>query len=188
MNSTSQNIKEGDLLIAQPYMQDANFKRSVLYLCQHSRDEGAVGFVLNKPIHMKINQLAPDFPEFDAEVYYGGPVATDAMFYIHDVGDILDDSLAVKNGVYWGGDFEKLKFLISSKLIKPKNIKFFIGYSGWTAGQLEAELKERSWLLGDMDVNYVFKSESISLWSRVLHNKGGVFTVLAQMPEHECQN
>ncbi|MBL7792479.1 MAG: YqgE/AlgH family protein, partial [Saprospiraceae bacterium] len=129
-----EEVKNGSLLIAEPFMLDPNFKRAAVLLCEHS-PEGSIGFILNKPLGMRIDELIEDFPEFDSEVFFGGPVQTDTIHYIHCVGDLLEESVKLTDGVYWGGDFEKLKFLISSQLILPQDIRFFLGYSGWSEGQ-----------------------------------------------------
>jgi putative transcriptional regulator len=181
-------ITTGNLLIAEPFMQDPTFKRSVILLCEHTIEEGSIGFVLNKPINMNIDELVADFPEFESEVYYGGPVATDTIHFVHNVGNLLEDSVEVSRGIYWGGDFNKLKFLIESELIKSVNIRFFVGYSGWTSGQLNDELKYGSWVISDMHPNYLFKSKPSKLWKEVLHNKGENFSVIAQMPDSNSQN
>jgi len=128
------------------------------------------------------------FPEIDAEVYVGGPVAHDTLHYIHDRGDIVDNSIPVVNGVYWGGDYDKLKFLIESKLIESHNIKFFLGYSGWSAGQLDDELEYGSWMISHMDANYAFRSRSGDLWKMITKNKGGHYTVIAEMPKTNLLN
>src|SRR5690606_33036284 len=117
-------------------MLDNNFKRSAVLVCDYVKAEGTVGFILNKPLDMRVDDLVADFPEFDAEVFFGGPVQTDTIHYLHNVGELLDESTKIVDGVYWGGDFDKLKFLISQGLIEPKNIRFFVGYSGWSEGQL----------------------------------------------------
>ena len=130
----------GSILIAEPFMVDPNFKRSVVAVCDYTEEEGTVGFVLNKPLGLQINELITDFPSFDADVYFGGPVQTDSIHYVHNVGDLLDNSTKVIDGVWWGGDFEKLKFLIRSDMVQPHNIRFFVGYSGWSPGQLEEEM------------------------------------------------
>lgn len=180
-------VKAGSILIAEPFMEGNPFKRSVIAVCEH-RPDGTVGFILNKRIDMSIEALVANFPEFEAPVFYGGPVDTDTIHYIHNLGHLLDDSNEVSRGVYWGGDFEKLKFLITSGLVKKDNIKFFIGYSGWSGGQLQAELDEGTWIVDDLYANYAFKDEESSLWSTVLNNKGDKYTVIAQMPESPSQN
>ena len=181
--SIKENLKSGKLLLADPYMQDPHFKRSVILLSDYSQSEGVVGFILNKPISKKINSLIDDFPEIESPVYYGGPVAPDTLHYVHDVGDILDGSIPLSDGLYWSGDYEKLKFLIESKLITNRNIKFFVGYSGWSPDQLEAELEGGSWILADMDPNYAFNIKSTQLWNKAMRNKGGHYTVIAEMPD-----
>lgn len=181
-------IKVGDVLLAQPFMLDGNFKRSALLVTEHTDKDGTVGFVLNKQIDMQINDLIADFPDFDSKVYFGGPVATDTIHYLHNIGDLLEDSTEIVKGVYWGGSFEKLKFLISSELVKPHNIRFFVGYSGWSEYQLAEEMKTGSWITADMDANYLFKANHKSLWKNILLNKGQAFGVIGNMPDQVRYN
>lgn len=176
------NIKAGKVLLAEPFMIDSNFKRSAVILCEHN-EEGSVGFIMNKPLNMRIDDLVEGFPEFDSNVLFGGPVETDRVQYIHNVGELLEDSIKVTEGVYWGGDFDKLKFLINTGLILPKDIRFFIGYSGWSASQLKEEMEISSWVLAEMDANYLFKAHTSTLWSQVMQNKGQYFSVIADMPD-----
>jgi len=185
---TKAELKKGRVLLAEPFMLDPNFKRTAVLLCEYSLEEGGVGFVMNKPLHMQVDSLIEDFPEFDADVFFGGPVATDTIHYIHNVGELLDDSQPVTKGVFWGGDFEKLKFLITSELIKPSNIRFFVGYSGWSNGQLENELEMGSWVTADMDTNYLFRSEPDDLWQQVMQNKGDRYSVISQVPDEANWN
>lgn len=181
------DIKTGNVLLAEPFMLDPNFKRSAVILCEHS-EEGSIGFIMNKPIKMSVDDLIDDFPDFHSEVLFGGPVQTDTIHYVHNVGDLLEDSMQITDQLYWGGDFEKLKFLISSNLIQANNIRFFIGYSGWSEGQLMDELHLGSWVVADMDPNYLFKSEPDLLWQQVMENKGSTFSVIAQIPEIKTWN
>ncbi|MEL6969862.1 MAG: YqgE/AlgH family protein [Bacteroidota bacterium] len=176
-------VESGKILLAEPFMLDPNFKRSAVLLCDHSKDDGSVGFILNKPLQTKIDELIDEFPSFDSEVFFGGPVQMDTVHYLHNVGDLLEESIEVCRGVFWGGDFEKLKFLVAQELIKPHQIRFFVGYSGWSEGQLTDELNYGSWVLANMDANYVFKSEPETLWQSIMENKGSTYSVIAQMPE-----
>ena len=181
------DIKKGHLLVAEPFMLDDYFKRSVVLICEHE-DHGTTGFILNKPFPASVDQLVSDFPKCEAPVFYGGPVGTDAIHYLHNAGHILDGSLEVSKGVYWGGDFDKLKFLIENQLIRPQDIRFYVGYSGWSEGQLAEELEEGSWLVNDMDANYLFKTKPFVLWQTVLANKGDHFTVIAQIADEPQYN
>ncbi|MEM6396132.1 MAG: YqgE/AlgH family protein [Bacteroidota bacterium] len=181
-------IKSGTVLLAEPFMLDPNFRRTALLLVEHN-EEGSVGFVLNRPTNMQMGELIQDFPEIEAKVFYGGPVQPDTVHYLHRMGDLLEDSFEVVPGVFWGGDFDKLKFLIEQQLITPRDIRFFLGYSGWTAGQLKAELEEYgSWVTARMDVNYLFKSNPNNLWTQVMENKGKLYEVIADMPDDATFN
>lgn len=175
-------LKTGVCLLADPYMMDPNFKRSVVLISDYQK-EGAVGFILNKPIAMTIDSLVSDFPEFESEVYYGGPMQTDTIHYIHTKGDLLEGSAEVLPGIYWGGDFAQLKTLVSNGLMTPKDVRFFVGYSGWSEGQLEEEMNIFSWLIAEGDPNYIFASDddNPTLWKTVLENEGDTYGVIAQM-------
>jgi putative transcriptional regulator len=181
------DISKGKLLVAEPFMVDDYFKRSVILICEHE-EHGTTGFILNKPFHTKMEKLIPDFPECDAPVFLGGPVGLDSIHYLHNAGHILDGSLEICKGVYWGGDFDKLKFLIENKLINAGDIRFYVGYAGWSEGQLASEMDEGSWLVSDMDANYLFKTKPFVLWQSVLHNKGDRFTVIAQISDDPQYN
>jgi putative transcriptional regulator len=176
------SIKNGTILLAEPFMLDPNFKRAAVLVCEHN-EEGTVGFILNKKLDMQVNELIADFPEFDAPVFFGGPVQTDTIHYVHNAGDLLEDSRPVSRGVWWGGDFDKLKFLMSSQLITPANIRFFVGYSGWSEGQLKDEKSLGSWVMANMHPNYLFKSKPNELWQQIMSNKGDSYSVIATMPD-----
>lgn len=176
------DILKGSVLLAEPFMMDSNFRRAAVVLCEHD-EEGTVGFIMNKPLDVRITDLISNFPAFETDLYYGGPVATDTIHYIHNVGELLDDSMEVGSGIFWGGDFGKLKDLIDSRLIQPENIRFYVGYSGWTQGQLNDELDVGSWMVTDMHPNYLFKSKPASLWEEILTTMPDPYSVIAQLPD-----
>ncbi len=178
----TEEVKSGKVLLAEPFMLDPNFKRSAVLLCEHG-PEGSVGFIMNKPLNMRIDELIEDFPDFNGEVFFGGPVQTDTIHFLHNLGELLDDSVLVAPGVYWGGDFDKLKFLIASNLVEEANIRFFVGYSGWSEGQLHDEMSYGSWIVAGMDSNYLFKLQPKELWQQVMYDKGNAYTVISQIPE-----
>lgn len=170
-------------------MEDPHFKRAVVVVCEHSRAEGTLGFIVNKPLSMRLNDLLDRFPDFDAEVFYGGPVATDTIHYLHTRGDLLPDSVRLTSGLYWGGNFETLKMLIQNQLIQPQDIRFFLGYAGWGAGQLHEEMRESSWLLAHLHANYVFKSPADEeLWSEVLRQEGNAKAIIGGLPKEITWN
>lgn len=178
----NQSVKQGTLLLAQPFMLDVYFRRAVVLICD-KHEEGTLGFILNKPLDVKVQDILGDFPEFEAMAYYGGPVQTDSVHFLHSAGELIDDSQYVSNGVYWGGDFEKVKVLIRNGLLKPDQIRFFVGYTGWSKDQLEEELNEKTWILNDMDPNYLFVYKSEKLWQVILEHKGNSHSVIGQISD-----
>ncbi len=180
-------VKSGSVLLAEPFMLDPNFKRTAVLLVDHS-DQGSVGFIMNRRMDLRVDELIEDFPEFSAPVYFGGPVGSDTIHYLHCKGDLLEGSDEITRGVYWGGEYERLKFLIQNELIKPNDIKFFVGYSGWSEDQLDEELMLGSWVPARMDPNYLFSTPPDVLWKLVMGNKGKYFSVIADMEDEPAYN
>ncbi len=174
--------EKGKFLISEPFLLDPSFKRTVVLLTEHD-EEGSVGFVLNRPLDANINDALVDFPDFEAPLYMGGPVQPDTLHYIHRLGDELDNSQEIFEGLYWGGDFEKLKLLIETRHISKNDIRFFIGYSGWDTGQLEDELKWKSWIVAKATMENVFHTNTNQLWKKVLKEMGRNYEVLSNYPE-----
>jgi len=123
---------KGQILLSQPFMDDPYFKKTTVFLCEHN-PEGTVGLILNRPVDTLIDELVPGFPDFEDTVFYGGPVGADTLHYIHRIGERLTGSVEVTPGIYWGGDFDQLQPMISDGMVKPADINFYVGYSGWSA-------------------------------------------------------
>ncbi|MEP7265545.1 MAG: YqgE/AlgH family protein [Bacteroidota bacterium] len=173
---------QGSLLISEPFLLDSYFKRAVVLLSEHD-DQGTLGFILNKPTDVRLNDAVEDFPEFDAPLYFGGPVETDTLFYIHTLGEKLKGAKPIVNGIWWGGDYDQLKFLIDTHQIRPEQIRFYAGYSGWEPKQLEGELKEKAWLVSNANKTFTFFDNPKVLWSQVLRSMGNEYAILANFPE-----
>lgn len=161
-------------------MDDPNFTRSAVLICSHNA-QGTIGFVFNKPLVFTVNDVLESFPSLSVNIFKGGPVENNTLHFLHNAGEILDDSVPISPGVFWSGDFKKLKFLIKNKLITSKDIRFFAGYAGWDKGQLEEELKDKSWIITSMDANYLFNVSAKSVWRKMLIAKGGHFPPLADI-------
>lgn len=180
--------KKGNLLIAEPStLGDFSFNRSVILLAEHN-DEGSVGFILNKPLNYTINDLVPEI-EASFEVYNGGPVEQDNLYFIHNVPEIIPSSIEIANGIYWGGDFETTKSLINSGEISRKNIRFFLGYSGWDKTQLENELKENSWIIVENSQKSKLLSKSSQhFWKEKIDELGGEYVLFSNAPSDPMLN
>ena len=172
----------GILLIADPFLKDPNFLRTVVLLCEHKKDEGSFGFVLNKKNEQTLDKLLEAFEGFELPVYYGGPVQTDTIHFVHQYPDIIPDAVKICNDIYWGGNFETVTALIKNNSINLNKIKFFIGYSGWGNGQLINELDEKSWLTVSATKNLVFSTPPQEVWKGSLQHLGGNYKMMANFP------
>jgi putative transcriptional regulator len=157
----------GALLISDPFLKDPHFMRTVVFLCEHSA-QGSFGFVLNRPFEQTLDEFVPELEGNMIPVFYGGPVQPDTLHFLHCMPLLIPGGQKVVNGVYWGGDFKKVIDLIKSQELKLDKIKFFLGYSGWSDGQLLSEISEKSWLtsLGHGDI--VFHTEAGSVWPEAI--------------------
>jgi putative transcriptional regulator len=178
---------KGKVLIAEPFLNDTYFKRSVVFITEHNQ-EGSVGFVLNKPVDLKVQDVIQNFPFIDAGISIGGPVNTNTLHYIHTLGDLLPESINVLDNIYWGGDFETLKQFISEGKIRRDQIRFFLGYSGWGLEQLENELKENAWLVSDINSEMIMKGEQEGFWNQILEKMDNKYQVWANFPENPGLN
>ena len=171
----------GILLIADPFLKDPNFLRTVVILCEH-QEQGSMGFVLNKQIEKTLNELITDLEGHCLPVYYGGPVQMDTIHFLHQYPDLIPESIKITKDIYWGGNFETVKALIKNKSIDLNKIKFFIGYSGWGNGQLTGELKEKSWLTVSANCTLVFNTLQEKIWKGSLQALGGEYERLINYP------
>jgi putative transcriptional regulator len=171
----------GILLIAEPFLKDPDFLRTVVLLCEHQQ-QGSFGFVLNKQIEQTLDQLIGDMEGIQLPVYYGGPVQMDTIHFLHQCPELIPDSVKVTDDIYWGGNFETVSALIKSKSIDFKKIKFFIGYSGWGDGQLNNEMEEKSWLTVAANSKLVFNTLYNEVWKNSLKTLGGEYEKLVNYP------
>jgi putative transcriptional regulator len=171
----------GILLIADPFLKDPNFLRTVVLLCDH-KEEGSFGFVLNKKFDQSLDELLENFEGFKLPVYYGGPVQPDTIHFVHQYPDLIPGSYRVDNDIYWGGNFETVAALIKNNSIDLNKIKFFIGYSGWSDGQLNTELDEKSWLTVAATKKLVFNTTPADVWKGSLKQLGGEYEMMVNFP------
>jgi putative transcriptional regulator len=177
------NPAQGKFLLAEPFLEDSYFKRSVIYLVEHN-ENGSLGFILNKPIDLKINNALVGFPDYKESLYLGGPVQRDQLYFIHRLGNKIEKSVEISKGIFWGGDFVAVKDMIENKIILPDEIRFFVGYAGWTSHQLEDEIKNKSWIVADATSEHVFNLDTKHLWSNVMKSIGGKeFAIMSNFPE-----
>lgn len=180
--------KKGKLLIAEPALTgDVSFNRSVVLLAEHNED-GSVGFILNKPLDYAINELVAEI-HLPFQVYNGGPVEQDNLYFIHKVPHLIENSIEISNGIYWGGDFDIIIRLINEKSISEEDIRFFLGYSGWSSLQLDEELSSKSWIVvKNKYESKIIQKSSDAFWKEKIHELGGDYLIWANAPENPNLN
>lgn len=173
--------KPGMLLLANPFMGDGNFRRTVVLLVEHN-ESGSLGYVLNRPLELQLGHVLEAFGDSSWPLYQGGPVELDTLHLLHKSELQLAAGKEVAPNVSWGGNLEQLAVLMGKDEISEQDVRLLIGYSGWGAGQLDDELKHHSWILCPAEAQHVFETPHKRLWEEVLRSRGGEFAVLANFP------
>ncbi len=171
----------GSLLIADPFLKDPNFMRSVIIICEH-QVAGSFGFVLNKEYPQELSNLVSELENSDFPVYYGGPVQQDTVHFLHQCPELIPGGFEIVDGIYWGGDFDQVVHLVNSKALTHNDIRFFLGYSGWGEGQLEEEMKQKSWITSEANKQLIFKLDAGNIWKVALKQLGGEYEQMVNYP------
>ena len=182
IRGTSQNLA-GSLLVAHPNMLDPNFRRAVLYISAHDPNDGAIGVIINRPLDKKVAELVSETPPeklADVPVFLGGPVGKNqlmfAAFEWHKEGltlnhDLLNPDDAEADTADRGG-----------------SVCAFLGYAGWSAGQLEAEMKEKAWIVQKPKRSALKPERLPRLWFDIMRGLGPWFKMLAAAPDDPSLN
>ena len=171
----------GTLLIAEPFLKDPNFSRTVVFICDH-HEQGSFGFVLNRAYGHTLDELMNDMSDLKIPVFYGGPVQMDTIHFLHQYPEEIPGGIEVLKGVWWGGDFDKLVELIKKGTIDAAKVRFYIGYSGWSNGQLTDEMKEKSWLTVKATRKLIFHRNYEEIWKDALKQLGGDYEMMINFP------
>jgi putative transcriptional regulator len=176
------NPSVGKLLISEPFLPDPNFRRSVVLLSEFSA-EGVMGFILNQPSNLMLKDLLLECPNADFPVFIGGPVEVDTIHFVHRCFDRMQEGEEIAEGLYWGGDFDKLQHLIETNRVLPHEVKFFLGYSGWDMQQLEGEIAQNVWIVSDTyHAETIFSNDEEELWKEVIINLGPKYAHISNFP------
>lgn len=185
---TTLKPEKGVLLVAEPsIIGDVSFNRSVVLLAEYN-ENGSVGFILNKPLKYKLKDFIPEVRS-TLEVYNGGPVEQDNLYFIHKIPELIPESVEISNGIYWGGDFNAIMHLLKDNLLKKDQIRFFLGYSGWASEQLEQELEVNSWVVvPNTYENKILGKSNNNFWKEKMLEFGGDYVIWSNAPEDPSFN
>ncbi|MFT4603932.1 MAG: putative transcriptional regulator [Rhodothermales bacterium] len=171
----------GMVLAAVPILRDPNFYRSVVLICDHN-EEGTFGLVLNRETDMEPDQVLEELGKPGDTIRIGGPVQSNTLHYLHELGTQIKESIPLVEGLWWGGDFDSLKGEMALRTSEGA-IRYFLGYSGWGEGQLASEIVEGSWAVARMRPEWLFRTDSADLWREVMLSLGGDWALMANYPD-----
>lgn len=185
---------KGQLLLDSGQLGGSFFQRTVVLICQHNK-EGAFGLVLNRSLGKTVGEMiVADLPESlkESPLFLGGPVQPAALSFLHtdhfiSVGNALPDfspaEAEVLPNLALGHSLDELVD-IGESFSPAKKVRMFAGYAGWSPGQLEDEMKRKSWLTYPASLELVFETPPEALWQKILKSKGGWKNkLLSQMPD-----
>lgn len=164
----------GSLLISEPLMEDQYFSRSVILVLDEPEEGGHFGLILNKPTEMTLNDLMPDWEEGKkVPIYCGGPVDLQRMFLLHTLGDKLGSTAEILPGIFVGADLDKIIDYIEEGGEVEGKLRFFLGYCGWSPGQLAGEINGKTWAVNALpQCHNLLKDSGVSFWSREVKDLG----------------
>jgi putative transcriptional regulator len=176
-----ENIQPGTILIADPFLKDPNFLRTVIFLCEH-KHEGSFGFVLNRQLEYVIGDLINDLTGCNFPVFYGGPVQQNTIHFLHRCPGLITGGEKITNDIFWGGEFDELVALLRKDKLSQTDVRLFLGYSGWGEGQLQNEFDEKTWLSTYSSEKLIFTEDINSIWKSALKQLGGEYEQLIHYP------
>lgn len=180
--------KKGDLLISEPFLPDSNFERTVIFICEHD-DNGTFGFVLNKTSHVQLGEVLEEAGNYPGRLFIGGPVEHQTLHWIHRDSRLTKGAHEVSKGLFWGGDLDQLTDMMNVRDIAPEDIRFFIGYSGWSPGQLQDEVEAKSWIVyPNPTAEMIFDWDNQDLWKACLDTMGGKYRLISNFPKDPRMN
>jgi putative transcriptional regulator len=174
------SLNENIFLIADPFLKDIHFKRSVIFICEHN-DNGSFGLVQNETTNYFLDQVLENVTIENIQIFKGGPVGLNTIHFLHQFPTV-PNCVQLSANLFWGGDIETIIEMINNLQIDLNKIKFFIGYSGWSAKQLAEEIAEKTWLLSEVDTDIIFKSSPNETWKDALKFLGGDYEQLINYP------
>lgn len=167
----------GALLVAEPFLREEHFNHAVILLIDFEENDSAMGLVLNKPTGYTLGEAVEGISDnVGIPIYCGGPVSADRLFYLHMLGDLIPHSKQLSKDLYIGGDFNSVRDYVNSGAPTDGIIRFFVGYSGWDTGQLEQEIRNRTWAVVPKSTNSdILKDDGDSFWYHIVRTMGEAY-------------
>ncbi|CAB4868736.1 unannotated protein [freshwater metagenome] len=177
----------GHLLIASPAIHDPHFRQTVVLLAEHTQD-GAMGVILNRVTEAMVGETIPDLAALTgagASVHVGGPVGEEGITVLARFHEPERAALLVHEDVGFIAAGDEDPAALADAVDRAR---IFVGHAGWGPGQLEEELDEESWIVGQPELEDLFSADPTGLWAHVLRRMGGAYALVATMPADPSSN
>lgn len=197
MENTNENlirnntVSRGSVLLSSPLLKDPTFKRSVVLILERDKNNGYLGLILNHQLDITLEDICNMPGTGDRmKVFSGGPVDLQRLFWLHTLGERLPGSFEVLPGLYVGGDYNKLIKAFSEKKSLKNKIRFYLGYSGWVAGQLEKEIDIGAWatLEHPLDPKMLIDVQGDEMWHSLVSQMGERYRHWLMIPSDPALN
>lgn len=180
----------GSLLVAEPFLREQYFNHAAICLIEYEVGRPAMGVVMNRSTGYRLADLMNiDTAAGDIPVYCGGPMSCDRLYFLHSLGDIFPGARQITDRLWVGGDFDTMRDYINSGYPTDGQVRFFIGYSGWDAGQLENELHDHVWAVTEIPQgqNPLIGSDD-AYWHKLVRSMGSDFRGWRYHPQNPHAN
>lgn len=179
----------GYFLLSNPYLGDQNFERAVIYIIDHDQSSGAMGLIVNKFSDSRASDIL-NISLNSQKLFKGGPVGLDMLFVMHQRKDLFPHSQAIGDNLFLTGNLDLIQDCLDLKLISSAEMKFIMGYTGWSAGQLEEEINENAWIVlkGNTNLAMIQELEGNNYWKSILQKNGHYFSSIANAPSKPWLN
>lgn len=185
-------VAKSDLLVAAPFLSEKWFNRAVISMIDHDDKEGSTGVVLNIPLETSLNEVVEGITREDSvPVFCGGPVSQDRLYFIHTLGqEVIPESREYAPGLWLGGDFDAALSYVNEGYPIDGFIRFFIGYSGWSGGQLAEEINQDTWALckAPEDPHSLISGEGDAFWHTIVRSLGPHYRPWTLIPQNVQNN
>jgi putative transcriptional regulator len=172
------NLRPGALLVAERNLPDPNFTDSVVVLAQFDDKDGAMGLIVNQQTSVPLSRVIPDLKSrADATVFVGGPVSGDSVLVLARSTRPIDDSQHIVSDLYLVTSRQSLEAQLQSG--GRERVRVYLGYCGWSPGQLEREIVAGGWYVLPPDSGIVFDPDPDSVWEREVKKSEGL---MARLP------
>jgi putative transcriptional regulator len=185
----NEDIKAGKLLCSKPYIGDPYFERSVILITRHDKLV-TEGLILNNLLDLKNPEALEYISAFSDMFYLGGPVDADHCYFLHRRPDVIPNAIHVANDIYFGGHPDKMESILNSGKIARNDIRFYIGISVWSPGQLHMEIENNTWFLHEEDPGFsaLCAESTDELWVQIVAGKGAPYNLYIHGPERPDLN